>query len=113
MRPSYPSVKSRQAAIAFILITVMLDVLSFGIIIPVLPKLVENFMSGDTAYAAEIYGLMGTAWALMQFVCAPFKARCPIASDAAPLFCCRTSAWDSTTYSWRWRPMWPGSLWAA
>ena len=100
MRPSYPSVKSRQAAIAFILITVMLDVLSFGIIIPVLPKLVENFMSGDTAYAAEIY-------------VPPFKARCPIASDAAPLFCCRTSAWDSTTYSWRWRPMWPGSLWAA
>ena len=73
MRPSYPSVKSRQAAIAFILITVMLDVLSFGIIIPVLPKLVENFMSGDTAYAAEIYGLMGTAWALMQFVCAPIQ----------------------------------------
>jgi len=73
MRPSDPSVKSRQAAIAFILITVMLDVLSFGIIIPVLPKLVENFMSGDTAYAAEIYGLMGTAWALMQFVCAPIQ----------------------------------------
>ena len=73
MRPSYPSVKSRQAAIAFILITVMLDVLSFGIIIPVLPELVETFMSGDTAYAAEIYGLMGTAWALMQFVCAPIQ----------------------------------------
>jgi DHA1 family tetracycline resistance protein-like MFS transporter len=39
----------------------------------VLPKLVEDFMSGDTAQAASIYGLMGTAWALMQFVCSPIQ----------------------------------------
>jgi len=47
--------------------------LSFGIVIPVLPKLVEEFLSGDTAKAAVIYGLMGTAWALMQFICAPIQ----------------------------------------
>lgn len=35
----------RQAAVLFILITVLLDMLSFGIIIPVLPKLVEDFSS--------------------------------------------------------------------
>lgn len=63
----------RQAAVVFILITVMLDMLSFGIIIPVLPKIVEEFLGGDTAHAAEIYGLMGTAWALMQFVCSPIQ----------------------------------------
>lgn len=51
----------------------MLDVLSFGIIIPVLPKLVENFMSGDTAQAAAIYGFMGMAWALMQLLCSPIQ----------------------------------------
>jgi len=51
----------RPAAVLFILITVLLDMLSFGIIIPVLPKLVEEFLSGDTAKAAMIYGLMGTA----------------------------------------------------
>ena len=56
----------RQAAVFFILVTVVLDMLSFGIIIPVLPGLVEEFLGGDTAQAAEIYGLMGTAWALMQ-----------------------------------------------
>jgi DHA1 family tetracycline resistance protein-like MFS transporter len=67
------STQPRQAAILFILITVTLDVLSFGIIIPVLPKLVEDFMSGDTAQAASIYGLMGTAWALMQFFCSPIQ----------------------------------------
>jgi DHA1 family tetracycline resistance protein-like MFS transporter len=62
-----------RAAILFILITVLLDMLSFGIVIPVLPKLVEEFLSGDTAKAAVIYGLMGTAWALMQFICAPIQ----------------------------------------
>ncbi len=71
--PAPTSTQPRQAAILFILITVTLDVLSFGIIIPVLPKLVEDFMSGDTAQAASIYGLMGTAWALMQFVCSPIQ----------------------------------------
>src|SRR5574339_633684 len=64
---------SRQAAVLFILVTVLLDMLSFGIVIPVLPKLVENFLGGDTAQAAVIYGLMGTAWALMQFVCSPIQ----------------------------------------
>ncbi len=71
--PASTSTHPRQAAILFILITVTLDVLSFGIIIPVLPKLVEDFMSGDTAQAASIYGLMGTAWALMQFFCSPIQ----------------------------------------
>lgn len=63
----------RQAAALFILFTVLLDMLSFGIVIPVLPKLVEEFLSGDTARAAEIFGYMGTAWALMQFVCSPIQ----------------------------------------
>ncbi len=68
-----PVAHPQQAAIAFILVTVVLDMLSFGIIIPVLPKLVEEFLGGDTPRAAEIYGLMGTAWALMQFVCSPIQ----------------------------------------
>src|SRR5947208_3791586 len=63
----------RRAAVLFILITVLLDMLSFGIIIPVLPKLVEEFLSGDTAQAAMIYGLMGTAWAVMQFFGSPIQ----------------------------------------
>jgi DHA1 family tetracycline resistance protein-like MFS transporter len=61
----------RRATVAFIFITVVLDVLAFGVIIPVLPKLVEDFVGGDTARAARIYGLFGTVWALMQFFCSP------------------------------------------
>lgn len=63
----------RRAAVLFILVTVFLDMVSFGIIIPVLPKLVEEFFSGDTARAAVLYGLMGTAWAFMQFFCSPIQ----------------------------------------
>ncbi len=43
--------KSRPAAIAFIFITVMLDMLALGLIAPVLPKLILNFLSGNTTSA--------------------------------------------------------------
>src|SRR5262245_22581346 len=61
----------RRAALVFIFINVALDVLAIGLIIPVLPKLVEHFSGGDTAQAAKTYGLYGTTFALMQFVFAP------------------------------------------
>jgi MFS transporter, DHA1 family, tetracycline resistance protein len=63
--------KARGAALVFIFITVVVDVLALGIIIPVLPKLVEGFLGGDTARAAEFFGLFGTVWALMQFIFSP------------------------------------------
>src|ERR671922_4751 len=50
-------VNPRHATLSFIFVAVVLDVLALGIIIPVLPKLVERFMGGDTAQAAAIYGL--------------------------------------------------------
>lgn len=62
---------ARRAAVAFIFVTIVIDILALGIIIPVLPKLVEGFMGGDTARAARIYGIFGTTWALMQFVASP------------------------------------------
>lgn len=61
----------RRAAFAFVFVTVMLDMFAIGIIIPVLPKLVEDFMGGDTQKAAGVYGIFGTAWALMQFLFMP------------------------------------------
>jgi DHA1 family tetracycline resistance protein-like MFS transporter len=60
-----------RAAFAFIFVTVLLDMLALGIIIPVLPGLIVGFMNGDTAGAAEILGVFGTAWALMQFLFSP------------------------------------------
>jgi len=59
------------AAVAFIFVTVLLDMLALGVVIPILPKLIESFVDNDTASAARIFGLFGTAWALMQFVFSP------------------------------------------
>lgn len=60
-----------RAAFGFIFTTVLLDMLAFGIVAPVFPKLVVQFEGGDTASAAPIWGLFGTVWAAMQFLCAP------------------------------------------
>lgn len=60
-----------RRALAFIFCTVALDVLALGVMIPVLPKIVLGFMDGDTAGAAEMFGLFATVWALMQFFCSP------------------------------------------
>ena len=67
--PQAPEV--RGAAVAFIFVTILLDMLALGLILPILPKLVESFVDNDTASAARIFGLFGTAWALMQFFSSP------------------------------------------
>jgi MFS transporter, DHA1 family, tetracycline resistance protein len=68
-----PTARRRQAAFAFIFATVLLDMLSLGVVIPVLPKLVTDFMGGDTESAARVFGVFGTAWALMQFLFSPMQ----------------------------------------
>jgi MFS transporter, DHA1 family, tetracycline resistance protein len=60
-----------NAAVAFIFVTVLLDMLALGVVIPILPKLIESFVGNDTASAARIFGLFGTVWALMQFLFSP------------------------------------------
>src|SRR5205807_600940 len=68
------AVSARRApAFIFVFLTVLLDMLAIGMIVPVLPKLVVDFLSGDTARAAQIFGLFGAAWALMQFVFSPVQ----------------------------------------
>jgi DHA1 family tetracycline resistance protein-like MFS transporter len=61
----------RKAALGFIFATALMDVLAIGIIIPVLPHLIEGFVNGDTATAAHWVGIFGTVWALMQFIFSP------------------------------------------
>ena len=62
----------RKAALAFIFVTVVLDMLALGITVPVLPKLVLGFAGGDSAQAAHVVGLFGTLFAAMQFLFSPF-----------------------------------------
>ena len=72
-RVTVPAQSGRKAALTFIFVTVLIDMLAFGMIIPVLPVLVQDFVGGNAARAAEVYGLFGTAWALMQFIFSPVQ----------------------------------------
>jgi len=62
-----------RAAFIFIFITVLLDMVSFGVIIPVFPQLILRLQGGDMAGAAAIFGILGTAFAVMQVIFAPVQ----------------------------------------
>ena len=65
--------KARRAALAFIFVTLLIDVLSFGVIIPVLPHLVKELIGGDVSTASHWVGVFGTVFALIQFVTTPIQ----------------------------------------
>ena len=70
--PTAPGGKTHgRAAFAFIFITVALDMVALGIIIPVLPRLIVQFEHGDMAKAATQTGVFAFVWAAMQFIFAP------------------------------------------
>ena len=57
--PPFEGKRPRQAAVAFIFVTALIDISAIGVIIPVLPKLVQQFNGGDAARAAQIFGVFG------------------------------------------------------
>jgi MFS transporter, DHA1 family, tetracycline resistance protein len=63
----------RRAAVIFIFITVLIDILAFGIIIPVLPHLIEKMTGGTVSNAAWWVGIFGTVFAIVQFICSPIQ----------------------------------------
>jgi DHA1 family tetracycline resistance protein-like MFS transporter len=63
--------KGRRAAVGFVLVSVWLDVLSLGVVIPVYAPLVQRFAHGDAAGAGASLGLLSAVWALAQFFGAP------------------------------------------
>src|SRR5437016_5512090 len=63
--------KNRQAAVIFILVTILLDVLALGLIIPVLPKLILDFLGGKMTDASDWNGWFAFVFAIMQFFCSP------------------------------------------
>ncbi|MCU1313951.1 MAG: transporter, partial [Acidobacteriaceae bacterium] len=69
--PATPPPRGRRAAAAFIFVTIALDMLAMGMIAPVLPRLITSFLGGNEAGAAEMFGIFGTVWAVMQFGFSP------------------------------------------
>ncbi|HIM50860.1 MAG TPA: MFS transporter [Acidobacteria bacterium] len=56
---------------AFILVTLFIDILGIGIIVPILPVLIREFLGGNNVQAAVYYGVIISTYATMQFLCAP------------------------------------------
>jgi DHA1 family tetracycline resistance protein-like MFS transporter len=61
-------VKSRQAATSFILVTLFLDVVGIGLIVPIVPNLVKQFVGGSSELASHYTGPLLASYALAQFV---------------------------------------------
>ncbi len=62
---------ARRAALIFIFFTVLIDILAFGLIIPVLPHLIKNIGNYDFGQAAMMSGWFSVAFSVIQFVFAP------------------------------------------
>lgn len=63
--------KPHAASVRFILITLVIDALGFGLVVPIVPSLVLKLSGLTVSGASQWVGLLLTAFALMQFVCAP------------------------------------------
>lgn len=63
--------KNRQPSLGFIFVTLLLDILGLGLIIPVLPKLIEEFSDHNLEQASTTFGILIALYALMQFLFAP------------------------------------------
>ncbi|BFI94795.1 MAG: tetracycline resistance MFS efflux pump [Rhodanobacter sp.] len=72
---NHPAVHAsrHRAALAFIFVTVALDMLAFGIVIPVLPHLIADLIGGNLAEAASWVGTFATLFMAMQFVFSPLQ----------------------------------------
>jgi DHA1 family tetracycline resistance protein-like MFS transporter len=93
----------RGAAVAFIFVPILLDMLALGLILPILPKLVESFVNNDTASAARIFGLFGTAWALMQFFFSPVLGARSDRFGRRPVVLLSNFGLALDYVRWRWR----------
>ena len=63
--------KKTKTAIGFIFITMLIDITGWGIIIPVIPKLIEELIHGDISEAAKYGCWLSFAYAFTQFIFAP------------------------------------------
>ena len=62
---------NRRAGMTFIFITLVIDILGIGIIVPILPELIKILLDGDVTTAGYYYGVIIAVYALMQFLFAP------------------------------------------
>ncbi|RZK48077.1 MAG: MFS transporter [Pedobacter sp.] len=62
---------NKKSGIFFILVTILIDCIGFGIIIPIMPDLIRELTGGDLSEASRYGGLLIVAYAIMQFISSP------------------------------------------
>ena len=63
----------RRAATIFIFITIVLDIVAMGMVIPVMPQLIQQVAHVNRSQLAMIFGVFGTSWAVMQLISSPVQ----------------------------------------
>lgn len=63
---------NKKAAIGFIFVTILIDITGWGIILPVVPKLIKELIHSDVNEAAQYGGWLGFVYAFIQFIFSPF-----------------------------------------
>jgi DHA1 family tetracycline resistance protein-like MFS transporter len=65
------NLRSNSAAVGFIFVTLLIDVIGIGIIIPVVPKLIAELIDGDITDASRWGGWLMSSYAIVQFIFSP------------------------------------------
>ena len=96
--------RKRKAALFFIFITVLIDVIGLGIIIPVVPTLIIDLTGQTISNAAEYGGLLMFIYAGTQFVFAPMIGALSDRFGRRPLLLCSLFAYGLNYLLLAWAP---------
>ena len=102
---------SRQAAMGFILVTVFVDVIGWGLIIPVMPTLIAGMKKIPVNEASSYGGWLLSAYAIMQFVCAPILGNLSDKYGRRPVLLFHCLVLELIIYSWPLLLLMDGCLW--
>lgn len=101
----------KQAAIGFIFITLLIDTIGWGLIIPVMPQLIAGMKHIPVNQASKDGGLLLFVYAFMQFFCAPILGNLSDQYGRRPVILFRYSDLVSIIFFWVSHPVSDGYFW--
>jgi MFS transporter, DHA1 family, tetracycline resistance protein len=84
--PTPKGTSKANSGFIFVFVTVALDMLAMGLVIPVLPNLVNQMTGGDISEASKYIGLFSVGWATMQFIFMPIAGALSDQYGRKPIF---------------------------